>query len=100
MYRALVEIEHFKDRHTNEQEIRRIPNPINNVPNGYLNEVYRRTLSKGVRYEMFPRTFMLTLVKNSIELIMFLSDSMDAQRAADLIATHLAKQFSKRDYSL
>jgi hypothetical protein len=49
MYRALVEIERFKDLHPNEQEIRRIPNPINNVPNGFLNEFYRETLSKGVR---------------------------------------------------
>jgi hypothetical protein len=47
MHRALVEIERFKDRHPNEQEIQRIPNLINNVPNGFLNEVYRRTLSKG-----------------------------------------------------
>jgi hypothetical protein len=101
MYRALVEIERFKDRHPNEQEIRRIPNPINNVPNGFLNEVYRRTLSKGVRNEIFPKTFMSTLVKKSIELIMFfvgLDERMDEQRAADLIATHLANQFSRRDY--
>jgi hypothetical protein len=44
---------------------------------------------------------MSTLVKKSIELIMFfvgLDERMDEQRAADLIATHLANQFSRRDY--
>ena len=101
MYRALVEIERFKDRHPQEQELRRFPNPINNVPNGYLNEVYRRILSKEVPNEMFPRNFMSTLVKKSIELVMFfveLAEPMDGQSVADIIATHLAKVFDRRDY--
>jgi len=101
MYRALLEIERFKDRHPQEQELRRFPNPINNVPNGYLNEVYRRILSKGVRNEIFPRNFMSTLVKKSIELIMFfveLAEPMDGQIVVDIIASHLAKIFDRRDY--
>ena len=96
-----MEIERFKDRHPNEQETRKFPNPINNFPNEFLNEVYRRTLSKGVRNESFPRTFMSTLIKKSIELIMSfvgLDEAIDEQRAADSIAAHLAKQFSRRDY--
>jgi hypothetical protein len=86
--RALVEIERFKDGvHPNEQETRRFPNPINNFPNEFLNEVYRRTLSKGVCNESFPRTFMSILIKS---LSFGLDGPIDEQRAADSIATHLA----------
>ena len=59
VYKTLQAIEAIKDRIGNEQEVRRFPTPINQIPRGYLGELFRRTLSKGLRNEMYPKNYWL-----------------------------------------
>ena len=44
MYKSLVQTEAIKDRIDNEHEVRRFPTPINQIPRGYLGDLFRRIL--------------------------------------------------------
>ena len=107
IYNSLVEIEIIKDRIDNEEEVRPFPRPINQIPRGYLGDLFRRILSKGRRNEMYPKNFMSKLVKKTIKTINFIvqenqdeNNEVNLQIVRNLVAGRFLKDFQRRDYDL